>query len=1103
MTFAAVHQFHSGTALGDAVTGQMLRLQDRLRRLGYVSSIFAEHVHPTLEHRIRPIESLASEPGTLLFVHHSMGHTAFDRVIGFDGPIVTVFHNITPPQYFDDEFTRASALLGIRQLHRLAQRSRLGVADSNHNRRMMFDAGFDDVEVLPVQSDFTEFRSVRRSDLRGSDWLFVGRVVPNKRQDDIVRAFALFRRWFQEGHLHLVGDLTFTPYVDRVRATIEKLGMAGEVTLHGKISHAELLDRYRGAGVFVCLSEHEGFGIPLLEAMAAGVPVIAARSSAIAETLGGAGVLLDPPHAEVICHAARLLTTDPRERRRMLDLQDDRLARLEAFDEPGVLDSIIRRADGEQRPPLRIQIEGPFETSYSLAIANRDLALALDRQGRQVTIHATEGPGDYAPSEADLAKHPRAAELHRAAVTMPYPDVSIRQMHPPRVDDSRAGLTLQYFGWEETGLPERYVRDFNTYLDGVGAMSSFVRDVLIRNGVTVPVEVMGNVVRAPDPTARFAGPEATEVRGHCFLHISSAFPRKGMDVLLRSYFQAFTRDDEVTLLLKTFPNPHNEVGALLGLLRATTPAGPRVVWIDRDLDRDELDGLYGLADTYVHPARGEGFGLPVAEAMLAGVPVISTAATGLADFVDETTATVVPHTMQLASTHLTTRASCWAEPDVGALVAHLARAVESGAAEERAERAERARERITERYSADAVASRWCRFIDEIRSHRPGVGVTAVTTYNTRCGIAEYAANLYRHMPGIGGVRVLADRSSVPVSADAEFGIERVWDNHRLGRVDDLITALDDDTSDVIHIQYNLGFFTMSELARLIVAAADRAPVVLTLHRTAPLLEADGTRESFDSISEALERCAAIIVHQTFDHDVLRELGITADVHVVPIGCDPPRPADPRTARRRNGLPSYAYIVGTYGFLLPHKGFIPLLEAVADLRRRGIDAFLLGACALHPDPRSQAYLVEVRRAITRLGMNDHVLLETEYLPDEASKDLLESADVIVLPYDPTEESASAAGRSVLPLCTPMITSTARIFDDLRGAVRQVPTPVDPRELSDVLESLWLEPDARRGLSERILERCITYSWGDVSRRTRDMYLSAVAGRRRASAEPVR
>jgi glycosyltransferase involved in cell wall biosynthesis len=1080
----------------------MLHLQDELRRLGDVSSIFAEHIHPTLEHRIRPVESLKSEPGTLLLVHHSMGHTAFDRIMEFDGPIVTIFHNITPPEYFDDEFTRSSALLGIRQLHRLAKRSLLGVADSNHNRRMMFDAGFDEVEVLPVRSDFTEFRSVRSDGLRGADWLFVGRVVPNKRQDEIVRAFALFRQWFQEGHLHLVGDLSFTPYVDQVRATVEALGMEGDVTLHGKVSHADLLERYRHAGVFVCLSEHEGFGIPLLEAMAAGVPVIAARTSAIAETLDGAGVLLDPPHADVICHVARLLTTDPDERRRVIDRQDGRLARLEAFDERGALASIIGRAEGAPRPRLRIQIEGPFETSYSLAIANRDLALALDRRAQHVTIHATEGPGDYTPDDADLAKHPRAAELHRAAATMPYPDVSIRQMHPPRVDDSRAGLTLQYFGWEETGLPDRYVRDFNTYLDGIGAMSSFVRDVLIRNGVAVPVEVMGNVVRAPDPSARFAGPEATAVRGHCFLHISSAFPRKGVDVLLRAYFQAFTRDDEVTLLLKTFPNPHNEVGALLGLLRATRPDGPRVVWIDRDLDREQLDGLYAMADSYVHPARGEGFGLPVAEAMLAGVPVISTAATGLADFVDETTAAVVPHTMQLAGTHLTTGSSCWAEPDVDALALHLAGAVDDSAARERAERVETARELIAERYSADAVATRWCRFIDELRSQRPGVGVTAVTTYNSRCGIAEYAANLYRHMPGIGDVRVLADRSSVPVSADAEFGVERVWDNHRLGQVDDLIAALDDDRSDVIHIQYNLGFFTMSELARLIVAAADRAPVVLTLHRTAPLLEADGIRESFDSISEALDRCAAIIVHQTFDRDLLDELGITADVHVIPIGSDPPRPADPRAARRRNGLPSYAFIVGTYGFLLPHKGFIALLEAVADLRRRGVDAFLLGACALHPDPRSIAFLAEVRRAISRLGMGEHVLLETEYLPDEVSKDLLESADVIVLPYEPTDESASAAGRSVLPLCTPMITSTARIFDDLVGAVRQVPTPVDPSALSDVLESLWRDPDAMRALADRILERCISYSWGDVSRRTRAVYLS-VAERCRAPGAPER
>ena len=255
---------------------------------------------------------------------------------------------------------------------------------------------------------------------------------------------------------------------------------------------------------------------------------------------------------------------------------------------------------------------------------------------------------------------------------MPFPDVVIRQMWPPRVIDSPGGMTLEYFGWEESGLPASMVDDFNAYLDGVGVMSTYVRDVLRDAGVTVPIHVVANGVEPPDPTATVEAPELDGLSGFVFLHVSSAFPRKGVDVLLRAYFEAFDGSSPVSLVLKTFPNPHNRVGQLLDELRATYHDPPDVRWIDRDFEDRELDALYGLADCYVHPARGEGFGLPVAEAMAAGVPVIAVAHAGLADFVSEETAVTVPFTLAPAESHFGLAGSMWAEPDRGALAAAMA-----------------------------------------------------------------------------------------------------------------------------------------------------------------------------------------------------------------------------------------------------------------------------------------------------------------------------------------------------------------------------------------------------------------------------------------------
>src|SRR5664280_2891467 len=440
-------------------------------------------------------------------------------------------------------------------------------------------------------------------------------------------------------------------------------GVADRIVLRGKGSDAQLRSAFAGAGIFVSVSEHEGFGVPILEAMAAGVPVVAFGAAAIPETLGGAGVLLRTKDPAVVAATVQAVMSDPDLRRRIVERQFVRIEQVGAFDTRRLMQRVIDRASGV-RPPLEIQVQGPFETSYSLAVMNRQLALGLDRSPDQaVSIYATEGPGDYQPAPEDLARYPEAAALFDRAKDVPFPDVVIRQMYPPRVIDTPGGITCEYFGWEESRIPESMVEDFNRYLDGVGVMSAFVRDVLRDSGVNIPIRVVGNGVETPDPTATIDAPELGDLRRFTFLNIGSAFPRKGVDALLEAFFDAFDGRSDVTLVLKTFPNPHNNVGEILDRLRSTHASPPDVRWIDRDLSDREIQALHGLADCYVHPARGEGFGLPVAEAMAAGVPVISVAHSGLADFVSDETAITIPFTLEPAQTHFDIPDSVWAEPD--------------------------------------------------------------------------------------------------------------------------------------------------------------------------------------------------------------------------------------------------------------------------------------------------------------------------------------------------------------------------------------------------------------------------------------------------------
>ena len=203
-----------------------------------------------------------------------------------------MYHNVTPEQYFVDEGVRRYIQLGREQLRLLARRALFGVAVSNFNRREMLAAGFRRVEVLPVRVDFSEFVQPQRHQA-SDDWLFVGRLVGNKCQHELVTAFSLYVDAFgSDARLVLVGDLSDEEYVGTVRAEAARCGVKDRVALLGKMSDRQLRLAFAGAGVFVSMSEHEGFGVPILEAMAAGVPVVAFGAAAIPETMGGAGVLL-------------------------------------------------------------------------------------------------------------------------------------------------------------------------------------------------------------------------------------------------------------------------------------------------------------------------------------------------------------------------------------------------------------------------------------------------------------------------------------------------------------------------------------------------------------------------------------------------------------------------------------------------------------------------------------------------------------------------------------------------------------------------------------------------------------------------------------------
>jgi glycosyltransferase involved in cell wall biosynthesis len=260
--------------------------------------------------------------------HFSIGSAASRLIHGAPDRLAIVYHNITPGEWFLGFHPHLAGLCyhGRRELAAFAPRTSLGLADSEFNRRELVLAGFAPTAVLPIAH---EEPAAAVSPVARRLWndgrvniLFVGRIIPNKKIDDLVRAFAVYQRHLQpRSRLLLVGDYRgHERYFDRLQEMVRALG-AQEVVFTGHVDDDDLRACYADADLFLCLSEHEGYCVPLVEAMAAGVPVVAYDAGAVSETLRGGGLLLRDKAPEAVAETVHAVLTRPDVRGAILERQ--------------------------------------------------------------------------------------------------------------------------------------------------------------------------------------------------------------------------------------------------------------------------------------------------------------------------------------------------------------------------------------------------------------------------------------------------------------------------------------------------------------------------------------------------------------------------------------------------------------------------------------------------------------------------------------------------------------------------------------------------------------------------------------------------------------
>lgn len=292
-------------SFGDAVGNDTLAIKDILEKNGYKTAIYAENIDKRLPkgtaQRIEQLNGLSLDD--VIIYHLSTGTALNTWIKQVPCKKICIYHNITPPDFFEPYSLELMNLCscGLQEVQSLRDTFDCVWADSEFNKLDLINMGYTcQIKVLPILIPFDDYKkqpnklTLKKYDDDYVNLLFVGRVAPNKKQEDIITTFHYYNKYYNnKSRLFLVGSYNgLESYYVRLKEYVDRLDTPN-VYFTGQIKFDEILAYYKLSDAFICMSEHEGFCVPLVEAMCFGKPIVAYDSSAIKDTLGGSGFVIE------------------------------------------------------------------------------------------------------------------------------------------------------------------------------------------------------------------------------------------------------------------------------------------------------------------------------------------------------------------------------------------------------------------------------------------------------------------------------------------------------------------------------------------------------------------------------------------------------------------------------------------------------------------------------------------------------------------------------------------------------------------------------------------------------------------------------------------